>query len=110
MKGSGSSSYQYHRKYETLVTEINLYYCSAVGLMHVGVLPMPDIYTYHRMVNRKKRARAKIPIVTHKRIRSARTLTVDGTQMSTSEEYNDLFEIPSDDDSDDEDADDGHDD
>jgi hypothetical protein len=75
-----------YRKCEELIAVINLHYCSAVGLIHVGVLPKPDIYTYHRMVTGKKRARAKIPIVTHKRIRRASTLTVDGTQMSTSEE------------------------
>jgi hypothetical protein len=72
----------------------------------VGVLSKPDDI-YHRMPTGKKRARANIPIVTHKRIRCARTISVDGTQLSIKEEYNDLFEIPSDDDSDDEDADGG---
>jgi hypothetical protein len=125
-----SSSLFSYRKCEELVSEIILHYCSAVGLIHVGVLPKPDIgkkrarakipiATHKRIFYcsteglihvgvlpkpdmGKKRARAKIPIVTHKRVRRASTLTVDGTQMSTSEEYNDLLEIPSDDDSDEE--------
>ncbi len=90
--GRSSSSIS-QRKREELVSVINLHYCSAKGLIHVGVLPKPDIYTYHRMVTGKKRARAKIPImiVTHKRIR--RVVTVDGTELSNSERYNDLFDL-----------------
>jgi hypothetical protein len=103
----GAIGYSYsYRKCKGLVSIVHLHYCSALGLMQVGVLPKPDDrYAYHRMLTGKKRARAKIPIVTHKRIRRASILTVDGTQLSHNEEYNDLFEIPSDDDSDDEDAD-----
>jgi hypothetical protein len=43
------------------------------------------------VVNRKKRPRAKILIVTHKRIR--RVVTVDGTELSNTERYNDLFDL-----------------
>jgi hypothetical protein len=84
-----------------LLDVITLHYCSAVGLMNVGVLAKPDIYAWHRMNTKKRQISAvKSPIVTPKRIRRCSTVTVNGKKLSNKEEFSDLFdlsELPSDD-------------
>jgi hypothetical protein len=84
-----------------LLDVITLHYCSAVGLMNVGVLAKPDIYTWHRMNTKKRQISAvNIPIVTPKRIRKSSTVTVNGRELSNIEDFSDLYdlsELPSDD-------------
>jgi hypothetical protein len=89
------SSYSYW-KCETLVTVLNLHYCSALGLRHVKEgRSEPEFFytTFHHMVTEKRRPCPIIPIVTPKRIRRSSTLTVDGTPLRTSAEYCDLFDL-----------------
>jgi hypothetical protein len=87
------SSYSYW-KCETLVTVRNLHYCSTLGLLHVqeGYYE-PDMYTLYRMATEKWRPRPIILIVTPKRIRRCSSLTVDGTQLRTNEEYCDMLDL-----------------
>jgi hypothetical protein len=88
---------QWERK--RLIDVITLNYCSAVGLISVGVLPKPDIYAWHRMTNPGKRRTAAtmdddIPIaVPPKRICTVRTVKIDGKATCKNEEQSDLFDL-----------------
>jgi hypothetical protein len=86
-----------------LVEVITLHYCATPGLIHVGVLPKPDIYTHHRIMTGKKRPAVdpRIAAISPKRIcRWSSTIGVDGKETTTPKVHNDLFDltnIPSDD-------------
>jgi hypothetical protein len=91
-----------------LVEVISLHYCTAVGLIHVGVLPKPDMYTlFHMETNFKKQYSPNddVPIVTPKRICKSSTFKADdGKAMGGPEDmYMDMFdltELPSDEEAD----------
>jgi hypothetical protein len=82
-----------------LVEVISLHYCTAVGLIHVGVLPKPpNIYTFfHMETNNKKRyiTMDDVPIVTPKRICKSSTFKAeDGKDMGgTEDKYIDMFDL-----------------
>ena len=91
--GSQSRSPTFSFKKGDLVATINLNYCSALGLIHVGVLPKPDVYTHHAMLTGKKRDISRPPIVTPKRIRIFNTVSVNGSQIASRESFRDLFDL-----------------
>jgi hypothetical protein len=50
--GSGAARQTFDRyRCGTLIDTITLHYCAALGLIEVGVLKKPDMWTYHRMIH-----------------------------------------------------------
>jgi hypothetical protein len=102
LRGMGrKTGAQWKRK--GIIDVITLNYCSAVGLINVGVLVKPDIYAWHRMTNPGKRRTAAMddtPIVPPKRICTSSTVKIDEKATIKKEQQRDLFdlsELPSDD-------------
>lgn len=50
-KPVSSKSFRSYKRGKEVET-ITLYYCAAVGLIQAGVLPKPDLYEHHRMVEK----------------------------------------------------------
>jgi hypothetical protein len=89
----GRNSTCYHRTKTELLDVITLHYCTAVGLIHVGVLLRPDHYTMFHLETKgaKKRKLGEVPMVTPQQIR--KLLIVNGREISNQEELYDLFDL-----------------
>jgi hypothetical protein len=93
-----------------LIQNITLHYCTAYGLIQVGILPKPsNMYHIHQVSTGKRRATIPPPLVSPERA-ELRVRVTHGNQVSTQITYHDSFDLTGlNSDSDDDDTDEEHD-